>query len=153
MWHCAYFYTMNQTLTYTYSLDEIEQVALWVCAQAKASKIWLLEGNMGAGKTTLAKAICSALGVTDTVSSPTFSLVNEYRTQAHEPIYHFDFYRINSLREAEDIGTEDYLYSGNLCLIEWSERIAPLLPDDCLTIRIQTLADGRRNLLLIQTNP
>ncbi|SFC53590.1 tRNA threonylcarbamoyladenosine biosynthesis protein TsaE [Flexibacter flexilis DSM 6793] len=144
---------MNLTLTYTYSLDEIEQAAQWVCTQANASKVWLLEGNMGAGKTTLAKAICLALGVTDTVSSPTFSLVNEYRTRAQEPIYHFDFYRINSLREAEDIGTEDYLYSGHLCLVEWSERIAPLLPDHCLIIRIETLPDGRRNLLLIQTNP
>jgi tRNA threonylcarbamoyladenosine biosynthesis protein TsaE len=91
-------------------------------------KVWLFHGEMGAGKTTFIKAICNELGVEDTMSSPTFSIVNEYRAKNDEPIFHFDFYRIQSEAEALDIGTDEYLYSGNRCLIEWPERILSILP-------------------------
>ena len=91
---------------------------------------------MGAGKTTFIKAICLALGVTDIVQSPTFSIINEYRTQAGDPVYHFDFYRIKKIEEVYDLGYEDYLYSGNYCLLEWPELIEKLLPEGTLRISI-----------------
>lgn len=91
---------------------------------------------MGSGKTTLIQSICASLGVTDEVTSPTFSLVNEYRSASGNPIYHFDFYRIRNLEEVFDIGYEDYFYSGHLCLIEWPSLVAPLLEGEP-TLRIQ----------------
>jgi len=91
-------------------------------------KVILFYGEMGAGKTTLIKAICEELGVKDVVTSPTFSIVNEYHTVKNEKIYHFDFYRINSVDEAYDLGYEEYFYSKSYCLIEWPEKIAEILP-------------------------
>ena len=93
---------------------------------------------MGAGKTTLIREICRLLGVTDTVSSPTFAIVNEYRGEGIAPVYHFDFYRIERIEEAFDFGYEEYFYSGNLCLVEWPEKVESLLPDDVMTVRIDT---------------
>ena len=90
-------------------------------------KIWIFEGEMGAGKTTLIKAICKNLGVMDEVSSPTFSIVNEYKTVEGKTVYHFDFYRVKSIEEVYDIGVEDYFYSGNICLVEWPEKIKEIL--------------------------
>ena len=102
---------------------------------------------MGAGKTTFTTALCKELGVReDAVSSPTFAIVNEYRTAAGEPLFHFDFYRIEHLEEALDIGLYDYLDSGCLCLIEWPENIEPLLPEETLRVRIAVGADGSRTL-------
>ena len=104
-------------------------------------------GKMGAGKTTFIKAICEELGVEDVINSPTFSIINEYRSEkSGELIYHFDFYRINKLGEARDISVEDYFYSGALCLIEWPEKIEPLLPDDTVRVTIQENEDGSREL-------
>lgn len=102
---------------------------------------------MGAGKTTFTTAICRALGVTDPVGSPTFSIVNEYMRADGEPMYHFDFYRINKLSEAMDIGLEDYLYSGCLCIMEWPENIEELLPEETLMIRITVNPDQSRTLV------
>ena len=100
---------------------------------------------MGAGKTTFITAVCKVLGVReDAVSSPTFAIVNEYRTASGEPVYHFDFYRIEKLEEALDIGLYDYLDSGALCLMEWPENIEPLLPPDTLRVRISVGPDGSR---------
>ena len=100
---------------------------------------------MGAGKTTFITAICKTLGVSeDAISSPTFAIVNEYRTASGEPVYHFDFYRIEKLEEALDIGLYDYLDSGALCLMEWPENIEPLLPEDTLRISISVEPDGSR---------
>jgi len=100
------------------------------------ARVFALYGSMGAGKTTFIKAICSVLGVADIVQSPTFSIVNEYKTVAGDSIYHFDFYRIRKTEEAFDIGYEDYLYSGTYCFMEWPEMIETLLPVDTVRIRI-----------------
>lgn len=102
---------------------------------------------MGAGKTTFISALCRELGVReDAVGSPTFAIVNEYRTASGDPVFHFDFYRIERPEEALDIGLYDYLDSGCLCLIEWPENIEGLLPDDTLIVNIDVLPDGTRKL-------
>ncbi|TYZ08040.1 tRNA (adenosine(37)-N6)-threonylcarbamoyltransferase complex ATPase subunit type 1 TsaE [Hymenobacter lutimineralis] len=104
------------------------------------------EGEMGAGKTTFIKALCASLGVREEVSSPTFSLVNEYRDAQDRPIYHFDFYRLNSPEEALEIGTLEYFDSGYLCLIEWPSRIEPLLPTDRLLLTLSVTGPFSREL-------
>jgi tRNA threonylcarbamoyladenosine biosynthesis protein TsaE len=91
-------------------------------------KVLAFYGEMGAGKTTLIKAICTEFGVTDNISSPTFSIVNEYKGRNGKKTYHFDFYRIKSQDEAYDLGYEEYFYSGAICLIEWPEKVKDLLP-------------------------
>lgn len=93
-------------------------------------KIWIFDGEMGAGKTTLIKSICKNLGVIDEVSSPTFSIVNEYKTVDGKTVYHFDFYRVKSIEEVYDMGVEDYFSSGNICLIEWPEKIKEILENE-----------------------
>ena len=111
--------------------------------------IWLFEGEMGAGKTTLIQAICAAMGVTDPVTSPSYNLINEYRDQADRVYYHFDFYRLTQLQEALDIGCEEYFDSGNICLIEWPGLVRSILPDDYFTIEIEVQPDHSR---LIKTD-
>ena len=131
-----------------FSLDQIKEVAEQILAQ-NPKKIILFNGEMGVGKTTLIKQLCKNLGVEEATSSPTFSLVNEYYTTNNQTVYHFDFYRLNKETEALDMGVDDYLYSGNWCFIEWSEKIANLLPEETSTINIELLADGKRNLELV----
>ncbi|MEI7661641.1 MAG: tRNA (adenosine(37)-N6)-threonylcarbamoyltransferase complex ATPase subunit type 1 TsaE [Bacteroidota bacterium] len=106
------------------------------------SRVFAFYGSMGAGKTTFIKAVCAVLGVADIVQSPTFSIINEYKTVAAESVFHFDFYRIRKTEEVFDIGYEDYLYSGSYCLMEWPELIEALLPED--TIRIRITGEGER---------
>jgi tRNA threonylcarbamoyladenosine biosynthesis protein TsaE len=106
-------------------------------------KVFIFEGEMGAGKTTFIKSICEELGVRDVINSPTFSSVNEYAA-AGSAIYHFDFYRIKNIQEAYDIGYEEYFYSGNICLIEWPERVAEILPDRYIKVAIRVLSPERR---------
>ncbi len=110
--------------------------------------VYTFEGEMGAGKTTFINSLCRALGVEeDPTGSPTFSIINEYRSDTTaELIYHFDLYRIESLEQAFDIGVEDYLDSGALCLIEWPDRIDDILPDDTVRVKIDVLPDGARRL-------
>ena len=110
------------------------------------SSIIAFYGPMGAGKTTFITALCRELGVDDVVNSPTFTIANEYRTLDGTPVYHFDFYRINRLSEAMDIGLYEYFDSGDLCLIEWPEMIEDLLPDDALRVTISEEDDGTRTL-------
>lgn len=130
-----------------FSLDQIQETAEQIIAQ-NPKKIILFNGQMGVGKTTLIKQLCKVLGVEDATSSPTFSLVNEYRTSNNQTVYHFDFYRLNKETEALDMGVDDYLYSGNWCFIEWSEKIAGLLPEEISTITIELMAEGKRKLEL-----
>lgn len=130
-----------------FSLDEIKQVAKKIILE-KPHKVILFHGNMGVGKTTLIKALAKELGVNDATSSPTFSLVNEYKADDNLMVYHFDMYRLKSEIEALDMGIEDYLYSGNWCFIEWAEKIPNLLPEDITTINLSQTADGKRNLRL-----
>jgi len=107
-------------------------------------RVFAFYGKMGAGKTTFIKAICEALGVEDVVTSPTFAIVNEYK--ASQPVYHFDFYRIKNLREAYDIGCEEYFYSGCPCFIEWPELIEELLPEEIVRVNIEVHEDGSRTV-------
>lgn len=131
----------------TFSLDQIKEVAEKILAQ-NPHKIILFNGEMGAGKTTLIKQLCKVLGVTEATSSPTFSLVNEYQTNDNKTIYHFDFYRLKNEIEALDMGVEDYLYSGNWCFIEWSDKIPNLIPENHSVVSIDLQPDGKRLLAL-----
>lgn len=129
------------------SLENIREAAKQFIAAMDDRTVFAFRGNMGAGKTTFIKAICEELGVEDVINSPTFAIVNEYRSdETGELIYHFDFYRINKLSEAEDIGTEDYFYSGALCFIEWPEKIEELLPGDVVEVNISENPDGTRTV-------
>ena len=119
------------------SLETIREAAKEFIAGMDDRTVFAFYGPMGAGKTTFIKAICEELGVEDVINSPTFAIINEYRSDTTgELIYHFDFYRINKLSEAEDIGTEDYFYSGALCFIEWPELVEELLPEDAVKVEI-----------------
>ncbi len=117
------------------SIDELPRLADEF-KQKFSQKIILLEGEMGAGKTSFIKALCASMGVEDEVSSPTYSVVNEYRTKDNEPVFHFDCYRLESEEEALDFGIEEYLDSGSFCFIEWAEKISNLLASDYNTIKI-----------------
>ena len=129
------------------SLETIREAAKAFIAAMDDRTVFAFYGAMGAGKTTFIKALCEELGVEDVINSPTFAIVNEYRSETTgELIYHFDFYRINKLSEAEDIGTEDYFYSGALCFIAWPEKIDELLPGDVVNVRIAENADGSRTV-------
>ncbi|WP_264520772.1 tRNA (adenosine(37)-N6)-threonylcarbamoyltransferase complex ATPase subunit type 1 TsaE [Flavobacterium sp. N1994] len=130
-----------------FSLDEIQEVAQKIIAE-NPNKVMLFHGNMGVGKTTLIKALAKQLGVQDATSSPTFSLVNEYKTNDNQWVYHFDMYRLKSETEALDMGVDDYLFSGNWCLIEWAEKIPNLLPDDFSVAKLTQTIDGKRHLTL-----
>lgn len=128
-------------------LEAIRSAAKDFIAQMDDRTVFAFRGAMGAGKTTFIKAICEELGVEDVINSPTFAIINEYRSEeSGELIYHFDFYRINKLSEAEEIGTSDYFYSGALCFIEWPEKIEELLPGDVVEVAIREEADGSRTV-------
>jgi tRNA threonylcarbamoyladenosine biosynthesis protein TsaE len=125
------------------NLAELDATATSILSFAPNNRVFLFYGDMGAGKTTLIKSLCKALGVTDNISSPTFAIVNEYRA-VNSTVYHFDFYRLKTETEAMDMGFEEYLYSGNYCFIEWPEKIPELLPENYISINIQVVADGAR---------
>jgi tRNA threonylcarbamoyladenosine biosynthesis protein TsaE len=130
------------------SLNKIDEAAIEFIKTMGDNTVFAFRGEMGAGKTTFIKAICENLGVSDTINSPTFAIVNEYRSDSAELIYHFDFYRINKIEEVFDFGYEDYFYSGSLCFIEWPELIENLLPDDTVNVYIKSLEDGSREITL-----
>lgn len=125
------------------SLSELKNVAQEVIESLEGRTVVLLRGEMGAGKTTLISRIAAYLGADDTVTSPTFALVNQYEGSDCR-IYHFDFYRIEEIEEVFDLGYEEYFYSGDLCFVEWPEKIEPLLPDDAMTVRITVGEDEHR---------
>ena len=130
------------------NLQQIAQAARTFIRLMPGHTIFAFYGTMGAGKTTFIRALCRALGVEDTVTSPTFAIVNEYATSEGEPIYHFDFYRIRRLSEAYDMGCEEYFQSGHLCLIEWPELVEDALPEETVRVTIETLPDGRRSITM-----
>lgn len=131
------------------SLDDIRQAAKAFVAAMGEHTVFAFYGKMGAGKTTFIKAVCEELGVEDVITSPTFAIVNEYRSETTgELIYHFDFYRIKKIEEVYDMGFEDYFYSGAVCFIEWPELVEELLPEDAVKVTIAEEADGGRSVTL-----
>ncbi len=138
-----YFCVMNRIFT----LDELSEVAQEML-KVTSRKIFLFYGDMGVGKTTLIKILAKELGVTETVSSPTFALVNEYRGTDDTPIYHFDFYRIDDEEEALDIGVEEYFDNDAYCFIEWPDKIKNLVPLDAVSVLLSELPDGKRHIQL-----
>ena len=131
------------------SLEHIHEAAREFIAAMGDNTVFALYGKMGAGKTTFINALCQELGVEDVVTSPTFAVINEYRSDiAGELIYHFDFYRIKKLEEVYDMGYEDYFYSGALCFIEWPELVEELLPGNTIKVTIEELEDGSRKLTM-----
>ena len=127
------------------SLDKIADAARKFVEQIGDKRVFAFYGGMGAGKTTFTTALCKVLGVTDPVGSPTFAIVNEYRSdETGELIYHFDFYRLKSVAEAIDMGAEDYFYSGAYCFLEWPELVEDLLPEDTLHVSLTEQEDGTR---------
>ena len=131
-----------------FTLKEIGKTAKQLLSGAAGYKVLAFHGEMGAGKTTLIHAVCDALNVKDTISSPTFSIINQYNTSNGETIYHMDLYRIKDENEAVNAGVEDCLYSGNLCLVEWPEKATGIFPDNTLHITISSVDDNIRKLKL-----
>jgi len=135
---------MNITLEIP-SLDKINEVAREFIRNMGDATVFAFYGNMGAGKTTFIKAICEELGISEGVNSPTFAIVNEYRSDTTgELVYHFDFYRINKIEEVYDLGYEDYIYSGALCFLEWSEKVEELLPPETVMVTIKEVENSAR---------
>ena len=127
------------------NIDSIREAARQFVAATGENTVFAFYGKMGAGKTTFIKAVCEELGVEDVITSPTFAIVNEYRSDTTgELIYHFDFYRIKKIEEVYDMGYEDYFYSGALCLIQWPELIEELFPEEAAKVTIEENADGSR---------
>ena len=126
------------------SIETIHDTARQFLGEIGTSKVLAFYGKMGAGKTTFIKAICEELGVADVITSPTFAIVNEYTDGKGEPVYHFDFYRIKKHDEVYDMGFEDYVDSGSLCLMEWPELIEEILPSDTIKVTISEQPDGTR---------
>lgn len=137
---------MKQSFTIQ-SVDELDAVAEAIVKCMSEAKVFAFYGQMGAGKTTFIKRICAKLGVSNVVNSPTFSIINEYELPQGDPIFHFDFYRLNSPQEAINIGYYEYIESGYLCLMEWPEKIENLLPENCVYVKIITADDtGKRTI-------
>ncbi|MCX6286322.1 MAG: tRNA (adenosine(37)-N6)-threonylcarbamoyltransferase complex ATPase subunit type 1 TsaE [Bacteroidetes bacterium] len=126
----------------TSTLESLPEISKQILGAFPYSRVFALYGRMGAGKTTLIKELCHQLTVTDEVQSPTFSIINEYKTSGKESVYHFDFYRINKIEEVFDIGYEDYVYSGSYCFIEWPELAEDLLPEG--TVRLEISGENKR---------
>lgn len=141
--------TDNSSLSGEIIISGLEELPVGASALLKAlgdRKVVAFDAPMGAGKTTLIGEMCRQLGVDDDTSSPTFAIVNDYQPSAGGHVYHFDCYRIEDPREAEDMGIEDYFYSGSLCLIEWPDRIEEFLPDDTVRVSISIDPDGTRRI-------
>lgn len=127
------------------SPEETEKFAALLAAEAKAGDVYLLDGEMGAGKTVFAKGFARGLGVEDEITSPTYAYMNEYAGK-RLTLYHYDCYRVESAERAEGIGLGEYFYMGGVCLVEWAQNIAPLLPEDCKRIRIVKVSENEREI-------
>ncbi len=136
-----------------YTLEQLDTVAQQIIDQIKRNNTTVVAfyGKMGSGKTTLIKALCQKLNVIDTVQSPTFAIINQYQTSDGTVVYHFDFYRLEKIEDAINIGAEEYFYSGDLCLIEWPEIIEPILPPGTMKIKIDILDKSTRKILINAT--
>jgi tRNA threonylcarbamoyladenosine biosynthesis protein TsaE len=142
---------VNTLLYSRVGLNDLRRVAEEIVNHAGKINVWLFHGEMGAGKTTLIKAIGNVLGVHDAIHSPTFSIVNEYLIQPQKKVFHFDFYRIKNEEEAYDIGTEEYFYSGYYCFVEWSEKIPGLIPERRADITI-TIEDNTHRTIAVSVS-
>jgi tRNA threonylcarbamoyladenosine biosynthesis protein TsaE len=132
-------------MNFTYTLKEIKMLAQKAFLHGKDQKVWAVHGEMGSGKTTFIHALCENLGVSSAIGSPTYSIINEYKSEAGT-IYHMDLYRLKDEEEAMQAGVEDCLLSGNLCLIEWPEKAISLLPDNCFHITLKLVDEGTRRI-------
>ena len=132
--------------TYKLQLTNIECIAQQFVEEQNDGRVFAFYGQMGAGKTTFIAAVCKALGIEEPVNSPTFAIINEYVADNGETVYHFDCYRLNTLRDALNIGIEEYFASGNICFIEWAENIEDLLPVDTVRVNIVVEDDGSREV-------
>ena len=130
------------------TLDNLDAAAAAFLEAVGERRLIAFYGNLGAGKTTFIKALCDRLGVDDNVCSPTFTIVNEYRAASGDSVFHFDFYRIDSLREAQDLGLEEYFYSGCFCFMEWPEKVSELLPEETVEVRIEPLDPTTRRIMV-----
>lgn len=126
------------------SIEDLKAVARELIKAAGDTRVWLFDGEMGAGKTTLIKMICNQLGVESGTSSPTFSIINEYQNGAGDSMYHFDFYRLQKETEAYDMGVEEYFDSGAYCFVEWPDRVSNLYPPDLFKVKISERDPGNR---------
>lgn len=133
-----------------FSLSQIQKLAATVWQQYKHHKIWVFEGNMGAGKTTFIQALCQAAGVKDHISSPTYSIINTYTDHKNNNFYHMDWYRLKDEQEAIDAGVEEALYSGSHCFVEWPSKAAYLLPEKILALRLSAISDQKHLLVINQ---
>jgi len=129
-----------------YTLEQIHQTAIKLLAASSGYKLFAFHGEMGTGKTTFIHALCEAMGVKDAVTSPTFSIINQYKTADGQTVYHMDLYRVKDENEAINAGVEDCLYSGNICLVEWPEKAPGIFPDGTLHITITSVDDNTRKL-------
>jgi|SRR5690606_6424239 tRNA threonylcarbamoyladenosine biosynthesis protein TsaE len=136
----------------TYGLEEIEQVADMLLKQYPENRVFAFQGTLGAGKTTFITAMCNLLGVKNPVSSPTYSIINEYNSPSGL-VYHIDLYRLKDEQEAMDAGVEDALYSGNYCFVEWPEIASSLMPEDTVLIKISTTPQGKRKITTCHFQP
>ncbi|MBN8719883.1 MAG: tRNA (adenosine(37)-N6)-threonylcarbamoyltransferase complex ATPase subunit type 1 TsaE [Sediminibacterium magnilacihabitans] len=136
-----------------FSLEQIRQAAKLAWKEGKQKRVWAFHAAMGSGKTTFIHALCEELGVKDAIGSPTFAIVNEYRSPVAGTIYHMDWYRLKDEEEAIQAGIEDQLYSNALCLVEWPDKAAGLLPDDTLHIVLEVLNEGTRRIYSLQESP
>ena len=125
------------------NIEELKEVSNQIIELTSTNTVFCFYGNLGAGKTTLIKLICEKLNVTDSISSPTFPIINEYKTADNKIVYHIDLYRLKSVEEAMNIGIEDYLFSENLCFIEWPDNFESILPDNHIKIKITKFDDYR----------
>lgn len=130
-----------------FNIKQIDAAARRLWAEAQYRKVWAFNGEMGAGKTTFIHALCNVLQVTGAVSSPTFAIINEYKSPVAGPIYHMDWYRLKDEEEATQAGVEDCLYSGHLCLVEWPQKAAGLLPVDTLQVYIEAVDEETRKIV------
>ena len=135
---------MNMFYEKISSVKVLKQASRKLISAFPDQRVFAFYGKMGAGKTTFIQSVCEVLGTNDNVTSPTFALINEYKTSDFSSIFHFDFYRIKDIEEAFDLGYEDYLYSGDYCFIEWPEMIEPLLPEQFVEVKIAVDDEGNR---------